>query len=201
MSRSFLASLAIMIVILTLLPVTVGLFGLVQATLFIAMGILALSQGFVWGYGGIMSFGQSAFFGLGGYVYAVAAINLGASTIPLILALLLPAAFAALLGYFMFYGRISDAYVGVITLTVTVILFNVANSTAGDAWRIGQAALGGFNGIPSVPPINVPGNPDDVLDPGGLYIFAAGALVLVYMVLRGLLATRFGLVVVAIREN
>jgi len=31
----------------------------------------------------------------------------------------LPAAFAALLGYFMFYGRISDVYLGVITLTVT----------------------------------------------------------------------------------
>ena len=39
--------------------------------------------------------------------------------------------FAALLGYFMFYGRISDVYLGVITLTVTLILFNFVNSTAG----------------------------------------------------------------------
>ena len=31
----------------------------------------------------------------------------------------------------MFYGRISDVYLGVITLTVTLILFNSVNSTAG----------------------------------------------------------------------
>ncbi|HUC17353.1 MAG TPA: branched-chain amino acid ABC transporter permease [Acetobacteraceae bacterium] len=201
MSRSFLATLALMIVVLAGLPMIAGLFGLVQATLFISMAVLALSQGFIWGYGGIMSFGQSAFFGLGGYAYAIAAIDLGESTLPLALAILVPTLFAALLGYFMFYGRISDAYVGVITLTVTVILFNVANSTAGDAWRIGQAALGGFNGIPSVPPLNVPGQPDNQLSPAALYGVAAVLLVMVYALLRGLLATKFGRVVVAIREN
>ncbi len=201
MSRSFLATLAGLIVVLAALPMLVGLFGLVQATLYISMAVLALSQGFIWGYGGIMSFGQSAFFGLGGYAYAVAAINMGDSTVPFLLAIAVPAAFAALLGYFMFYGRISDAYVGVITLTVTVILFNVANSTAGDVWRIGQAELGGFNGIPSVPPLNIPGAPDSPLDPGQLYGVAAALLVIVYVLLRGVLATRFGRVVVAIREN
>ena len=104
------------------------------------MAMLALSQGFIWGYGGIMSFGQSAFFGLGGYAYAVAAINMGDSTVPVAARRSwCPPLFAALLGYFMFYGRISDAYVGVITLTVTVILFNVINSTAGDAYHIGDA--------------------------------------------------------------
>ena len=201
MSRSFLATTLAMIAVLAALPMLVGLFGLVQATLFISMAVLALSQGFIWGYGGIMSFGQSAFFGLGGYAYAVAAINLGDSTAPFLLAILVPAAFAALLGYFMFYGRISDAYVGVITLTVTVILFNVANSTAGDVWRIGQAELGGFNGIPSVPPLNLPGAPDSPLGPAQLYGVAAALLVIVYVLLRGVLATRFGRVVVAIREN
>ena len=69
---------------------------------------------------------------------------------------LVPAAFAALLGYFMFYGRISDVYLGVITLTVTLILFNSVNSTAGPEFHIGAARLGGFNGIPGIPPLNVP---------------------------------------------
>ena len=143
------------------LPMVSDEFGLVQFTVFVAMAILALSQGFIWGYGGIMSFGQSAFFGIGGYTYAVAVINMGDSTVPALLSILLPAAFAALLGYFMFYGRISDAYVGVITLTVTVILFNVMNSTAGDIYHIGNAQLGGFNGMPSVPPLNWPGDPSE----------------------------------------
>jgi branched-chain amino acid transport system permease protein len=193
--------LAIIFVVMFGLPLVTGLFGLVQATVFIAMAVLALSQGFIWGYGGIMSFGQSAFFGLGGYTYAVAVMNMGDSTIPFFLAILLPAAFAALLGYVMFYGRISDAYVGVITLTVTVILFNVVNSTAGDVYHIGNASLGGFNGMPSIPPLNLPGDPSTPLDPQQLYYVSMGLLVLVYLMLQLILASKFGRVVVAIREN
>ena len=183
--------------ILCALAVTFGLplffdeFGLMQMTVFVAMAVFALSQGFVWGYGGIMSFGQAAFLGLGGYAYAVAAMNMGDSTIPVLLSVMVPALFAALLGYFMFYGRISDAYVGVITLTVTVILFNLVNSTSGDAYRIGAAPLGGFNGIPAVPPLNMPGDPSSPLDPTQLWYAAGGTLILVYVVLRAILASRF----------
>jgi branched-chain amino acid transport system permease protein len=197
----FCAVLAIMLIVLVGLPLVTGLFGLVQATVFIAMAVLALSQGFVWGFGGIMSFGQSAFFGLGGYTYAVAVLNMGDSTTPFFFSILVPALFAALLGYFMFYGRISDAYVGVITLTVTIILFNVANSTAGDAYHIGNAPLGGFNGMPSIPPLNMPGDPSSPLDPQQFYYVSMGLLILVYAMLRGILASRFGRVAVAIREN
>ena len=183
------------------LPLVSDEFGLLQFMVFVAMAILALSQGFIWGYGGIMSFGQSAFFGLGGYTYAVAVINMGDSWGPFLLSMLVPGAFAALLGYFMFYGRISDAYVGVITLTVTVILFNVMNSTAGDIYHIGSAQLGGFNGMPSVPPLNWPGDPSDAFGPAELWYVSAGLLLLVYIALRAFLASRFGRVVVAVREN
>ena len=197
----FLLMLAAGLLLLVGLPMLVDLFGLLQMTVFVAMAVLALSQGFIWGYGGIMSFGQTAFFGLGGYTYAVAVINMGDSTLPLLLSVLAPTLFAALLGYFMFYGRVSDAYVGVITLTVTIILFNVVNSTAGDAYAIGAAPLGGFNGIPSIPPLNMPGDPAAPLDPEQLWYAAMGALILVYALLRALLASRFGRVAVAIREN
>jgi ABC-type branched-subunit amino acid transport system permease subunit len=93
-------------------------------TLYAIFAILALSLAFVWGYGGILCFGHSAFFGLGAYAYAVAVINFGESTAPLLLAMLLPALLAAALGYFMFYARISDIYVGVITLTLTLIFYS-----------------------------------------------------------------------------
>ena len=198
---SFLAMMAIGIVMLLGAPHVLDLFTLLQATVFVAMAVLALSQGFIWGYGGIMSFGQSAFFGLGGYTYAVMVMNLGDSTWAVAGSVALPALFAALLGYFMFYGRISDAYVGVITLTVTIILFSVFNSTAGDAYTIGSAPLGGFNGIPAVPPLNLPGYPDSPLEPEQLWYAAMGCLVLVYALLRWILASRFGRVTVAIREN
>ncbi|HSI40706.1 MAG TPA: branched-chain amino acid ABC transporter permease [Xanthobacteraceae bacterium] len=186
---------------LVLLPFWLDSFSLMQATLFAAIGIFALSQGFLWGYAGILSFGQASFFGLGAYTYAVAAINLGDSTGAIVLAVLIPAGFAALLGYFMFFGRISDAYVGVITLTVSVILYELLNSTSGSQYRIGSAQLGGFNGIPALPPFNVPGEPEEWLTESGMWRVAMGALLLVYVTMRALLATRFGRILVAIREN
>lgn len=198
---SFVAMLGMGLALLIGAPMVFDLFALLQITVFVALAVLALSQGFIWGYGGIMSFGQSAFFGLGGYTYAVMAMNIPETGWAVAGAILLPALFAAALGYFMFYGRISDAYVGVITLTVTIILFSVINSTAGDAYTIGNAPLGGFNGMPAVPPLTIPGNPDMPLEPEQLWYASMGCLVLVYVLLRGILASRFGRVVVAIREN
>src|SRR5258705_3154544 len=130
-----------------------------ELTVYMIMAILALSLALIWGYGGILCFGQSAFFGLGAYTYAIAMFNMGESTLPLLLAIVVPASFAALLGYFMFYGRISDVYLGVITLTVTLILFNSLNSTAGPEFHIGVARLGGFQGISRIPPRQFSGEP------------------------------------------
>jgi len=190
-----------MLVIALGVPLVVDQFGLLQLTVFGAMCILALSLGFVWGYGGILCFGQSAFFGLGAYTYAVTAVNAGESTIATVLAVVVPAVFAALLGYFMFYGRLSDVYLGVITLSVTLIFFNLMNSTAGDAYRVGKARLNGFNGMPSLPTLNVPGLPGRLLDPTETFYLVMACLVVVYVGLHVLLASHFGRVVVAIREN
>ena len=143
----------------------------------------------------------AAFLGLGGYAYAVSMINMGDSTLPILIAILVPTLFAGLLGYFMFYGRISDAYIGVITLTVSVILFQLVNTTSGSQYRIGEAELGGFNGIPAIPALNKLGDAGNPLDNDGIWYAAMGALILVYALLRWVLASRFGRVVVAIREN
>lgn len=182
-------------------PLYVDLFQIMQLTVFAAMAVLALSLGFIWGYGGILCFGQTSFFGLGAYAYAVAAINFGDSTPAILLAILVPVIFAALLGYFMIYGGISDVYLGVITLTVSLILFNLVNSTAGDFYKIGDARLGGFNGMPGVPTFNLPGNPGYILTPEQAWMVTGIALILVYLGLRVLIASSFGRIIIAIREN
>lgn len=183
------------------LPRILELFAIINATVYTAMALLALSLALVWGFGGILSFGQAAFFGLGGYAYAVAALNFGDPWTAVPIALLVPTAAAAALGYLMFYGRISDVYVGVITLTVSLILYNFVNSTAGDQWRIGAAPLGGFNGIPSTPPLTLPGDPTTPLTPEQLLALAIVCLAVCYVACRFLLRTAFGRIVVAIKEN
>jgi urea transport system permease protein len=187
--------------LMIVLPLVLDLFGLLQITLYAIFGILALSLAFIWGYGGILCFGHSAFFGLGAYAYAVAVINIGESTVPLLIAMALPALLAAALGYFMFYARISDIYVGVITLTLTLIFYNCINATAGAAYHIGDAMLGGFNGMPNIPSLNIPFLPDETLEPLGMFLLCSALLLIVYFALHALLATRFGRVLVAIREN
>lgn len=192
---------ALAAVLVAFLPQWLDLFTLLSLTIYLVMALLALSLAFIWGFGGILCFGQAAFFGLGAYAYAIGVLNIGDSTWPVLLAITVPALVAAAMGYFMFYGGISDVYLGVITLAVTLILFNVMNSTSGSEYHIGSALLGGFNGIPAIPTLNMPFNPDRVLEPEMLFQVIGAALILCYLGLRGLLASRFGKVVVAIREN
>lgn len=182
-----------------LVPSFMEAFTVLNFTVYIIMGMLALSLAFVWGMGGIMVLGHSAFFGLGAYAYAIAAVNFGAGWEAIILSMIVPALFAALLGYFMFFGRISDIYVGVITLAVTLILFNLINSTSGPQYKIGKAPIGGYNGITAVPTFDWPNG--SLIDINGMFYLTVGLLIAAYLVIKFYLSTRYGKVTLAIREN
>ncbi len=190
--------LVIALIGIWLLPFIISTYTL---TVLMVYGMLGLSLGLIWGFGGILCFGQAAFFGLGAYTYAIAAINTGESTAPMLLAIIVPAAFAALLGAMIFYGQLTDVYLGVITLVVTLILFRLMNSTAGPQYVIGNARLGGFNGIPGFHTLNIPGQPDRFIWGDGLYHVCAFALLIVFFFVTWLLRTSFGRIAVGIREN
>ncbi len=183
-----------------LAPVTLQLFAIINLTTAIALAILALSLALVWGYGGILCFGQVAFFGLGAYAYTIGAINFGGSTWAILLAVIVASAFAAALGYFIFFGRVSDVYLGVITLTVTLILYSLMRRTSGPEYKIGKALLGGFNGVTS-PPLNLPWDGRAMLFPEQVFYVAMAALIICYLFVGWLVTTHFGRVCVAIREN
>ena len=98
-------------------------------------------------------------------------------------------------------GRLSDVYLGVITLVVTLILFRFINSTAGPQYVIGNARLGGFNGIPGFQTLNVPGNPDAYIWGDSYFHVCAVLLGTVYLLVTVLLRSSFGRIAVGIREN
>ena len=198
LSKDAMATLLAVAILIWAMPLLIGTYTL---TVLIIYGMLGLSLGLIWGFGGILCFGQAAFFGLGAYTYAIAAINIGESTLPMILAILVPAIFATLLGAMMFYGRLTDVYLGVITLVVTLILFKFINSTAGPQYVIGNARLGGFNGIPGFQTLNVPGQPDAYIW-GDSYLYVCAVLMgLVFLLVSALLRSSFGRIAVGIREN
>ena len=84
---------------------------------------MALGLCLVWGYGGTLSFGQTAFFGLSGYTYGVLTLNFGAAygftLVALLASLVFSAAFAAVLGYFLYFGRISGVFLGIVKAAMT----------------------------------------------------------------------------------
>ncbi len=195
---------------LTVIVVTVGLMLLpsyydlafqLDTSIIFVLALLALSMSFLWGYVGILSLGQTAMFGLGGYIYAVMSMNTGETTTAALAGIILPAAFAALLGYFLIWGRISDIYFSVITLVVTLILEKAIRATSGDQFVVGSVRLNGQNGIPGVPPLQVPWDPKVELFIDGVFYLTAGIMMLVYVGLRLLLTSGFGQVLVGLREN
>jgi branched-chain amino acid transport system permease protein len=201
------------------LPVVVTLVGLVLArvqdefqldrsAVWLSYGLLALSLDLVWGQAGIFSFGQTAFFGVAGYTYGVLTINLvdrtGESTTAILGAVVVAATLAALLGYFMFYGRVSDVYLAIITLAATLVLLSFFASTADRRYTIGEARLGGYNGMTGIrDPITLglPGLSSVPLDIEGTYVFMVLLAGTVYVLLTALLRSPFGRVLRAVREN
>lgn len=175
--------------------------------LWISFAICALSLDFLWGRAGIFSFGQNALFGIGGYAYAIIALNLfptsGETLSALLGAGVAGALAAAALGYFLFYGRLSDVYLSIVTLAVTLIIYTVLASTAGPEYRIGEAYLGGFNGIPSLPTIALPAalGIDGELSVRQLLAFAIVLSAALYVVLERLGRGRYGLMMDGLRSN
>lgn len=222
-SARVLASLLLAVPLITV-PYAYKPFTANQLSLFIIYGLLAMSLALIWGHAGIMSFGQTAFFGIGAYAYGIVALNLIKSTgnthWALCAGVLAATLLAAVVAYFMFYGRISDVYAAIITMALTLVLFAFFVSTGGDEWVVGVARIGGFNGLFGqgassqdianfqIPPVTVwlPGMTEPFQfkinrETVSGYYLVAGVSALLFLGATLLLRTRVGRVIVAIREN
>jgi ABC-type branched-subunit amino acid transport system permease subunit len=185
--------------ILAALPQVLSLFQTVQLAVFVIFATLALSLDFIWGIAGILSFGQAALFGIGGYIYGVVGIDFGTTPLGLVAGMLGPAVVAALIGYVAFYGRVGSMYLAVVTLTVTLILYQVMGSTADPKYAIGDARLGGYNGMTNIPSLSLSGGPP--LGPVEYFYVVGGLLFLALMFCVALSRSSFGRILQGIREN
>jgi branched-chain amino acid transport system permease protein len=204
--RAFWSAAAAILAIALVYPVFVDSYDVGSSAYFLCWVFMALGLCLMWGYNGMMSFGQTFFFGLGGYGYGVIEINLGVAhggaMASLVGAMAVTAVAAALLGYFMIYGRIGGMFFGIVTFAVTLALAFFLNQTAGPEWHIGPARLNGFNGMQGMDPLALPWFGGDIdLEGTAFYYFVLALLVVTYLLLRMLVNSRFGNVLVAIRED
>jgi len=200
--RSLSSSIAVpaicAIPVILIAPMLMQPYALAQLCIF---ALLALSLGLIWGYGGILCFGQGAFFGIGAYSYVIFVTNLSLPWTSLALAIVFTMLIAACLGLIMFYGRLGDVYLAVVTLVFTLILNRFMNATAGPEYHIGSARLGGFNGIPGFEMLTLPWSDSMFISDLAYFYICFGILLISWIFCRWLLKCQFGRVMIAIREN
>ncbi len=181
---------------LAILPSFLGPFNIVLGAQILAYSVVALSLQLLWGRAGQLSFGQAAFFGMGAYAYAILGTRdeLNGWYI-LAAALVIPAGTALILGYFLFFGRVRDAYFSIVTLAFVLVANQVVIS-----WR---SVTGGDTGLTRVPGLVLPFGGFEVdftLRNGRYYL---GLLIFSIALFVALLVRRssFGLVLEAIRDD
>jgi branched-chain amino acid transport system permease protein len=165
---------------------------LVLATQIMIVGLFAVSLDLILGYAGIVSLGHAAFFGLGAYTAGL----LGAHgwTEPLS-GLLAAGVTTALFGFCTSFlvVRGQDLTRLMVTLGIGLMLFEAANKAA--------FITGGVDGLSGVVIGKLFGMFEFGLDGKTAFFYTLGVLFLLFIVLRRLVNSPFGLGLIGIREG
>jgi urea transport system permease protein len=190
---------------------------------YLCFALLALSLDLVWGYAGLLSLGHGAFFALGGYamgmylmrqigdrgVYGDALLpdfmvfldwqslpwywlGFDSFAVAALMVLLIPGLLALLFGWLAFRSRVSGVYFSIMTQAMTFALML--------AFFRNEMGFGGNNGLTDFKDLL---GFDLQADTTRSALFAITALLLLgfYTLCRIVLATRFGAVVMALRDE
>ena len=189
---------------------------------YFCLAIAALGIDLIWGYTGVLSMCQAFFFCLGGYGIAMhmllstGSAGIYKNAIPdfmvwnqveklpafwepfhsfgfsLAFALIIPAIFAFIFGYFVFRSRLKGVYFAIITQALALAMWLI--------FLRNETMLGGTNGLTDFK--NILGfqlsNPNTKL---GLYLLSFIFLGLTYWFCRWLVNSKFGKVLIAILDS
>jgi branched-chain amino acid transport system permease protein len=179
------------VLLLLAVPVVAGRFYQYLLTQIFIASLVAVAFNLLLGTTGLLSFGQAAFYGVGAYTVGLLATKAGVSTLPaLLLAPVLAAAVAALIGFFCV--RLSGVHFAMLTLAFGQLVFTVAFKWYG--------FTGGDNGIQGIPVRPLPGG-IEIGSTQAMYYFALFVVGLSVEILRRIRSSPFGSTLKAIREN
>lgn len=205
-------------VLLLLAPAVLSPFRLDLLGKYLCFAIVAVGIGLAWGRGGMLTLGQGVFFGLGGYAMGMHLklreagpgglpdfmVWSGVESLPalwrpfanpvfaLAMVVLLPVTVAVLLGLLVFRQRVRGAYFAVLSQALAAAFVILL---------VGQQGLtGGTNGLTNFQTFFGL----DLYQPGDkriLYLVVAGVLGVVFLVAWQLARSRFGQLLVAVRDG
>ncbi|NTY58816.1 urea ABC transporter permease subunit UrtC [Mycolicibacterium sphagni] len=186
---------------------------------YLCYAIVAAGIGLAWGRGGMLTLGQGVFFGLGAYMMGmhlkiadaevrkqavpdfmqIAGIPalpsywepFASSAFTLAAIVVVPTGIAALLGLGVFKRRVKGAYFAILSQALAAALAILL---------VGQATLGGSNGLNGFRTF-FGFKLSDPVNRQMLYFIAAGTLLVVVAVVRQLMQSRYGELLVAVRDG
>jgi urea transport system permease protein len=189
---------------------------------YVCYALLALSIDLIWGYGGILSLGHGAFFALGGYamgmylmrqigsrgVYAHPVLPdfmvfLNWPELPLywygfqhfpyalLMVVLVPGVLAFVFGWFAFRSRVTGVYLSIITQALTYALML--------GFFRNNFGFGGNNGLTDFKDI-LGFNVQAQGTRAALFAISVLALILAFLLCRMIVTSKFGKVLIAIRD-
>ncbi|NEW25736.1 urea ABC transporter permease subunit UrtC [Nocardia cyriacigeorgica] len=207
------------ILLFAVAPAVLSDFRLNLLAKFLCFAIVAAGIGLAWGRGGMLTLGQGVFFGLGAYIMAMHlqmadAARLGndvpdfmeisgirelpaywqpfaSAPVAIIAILVLPALVAAALGYGVFKRRVKGAYFAILSQALAAALAILLT---------GQQTIGGFTGLSDFRAF-FGFKLTDPVNRQMLFFIAAGTLLAVVAVVRQLMHSRYGELLVAVRDQ
>jgi branched-chain amino acid transport system permease protein len=187
--------LGVVVVVAALAPLVVSEFWLsVILTKSLWLGIVAASLIFLAAFGGMVSLGQVGIYGIAGMAYANLVLADGgnpaewAPWLAVVGALVIATAVG--LGFGVIASRSEGIYFLMITLAFSVLVFYFFSQVT---------QLSGFGGVNNVDLPGLVGNP--VNDPVPLYFVTLVVAVAVFVALRGISRTAFGLGLQGVRDE
>ncbi|MFI7668547.1 urea ABC transporter permease subunit UrtC [Nocardia sp. NPDC049526] len=207
------------ILLFAVAPAVLSDFRLNLLAKFLCFAIVAAGIGLAWGRGGMLTLGQGVFFGIGAYIMAmhlqmadaarlhndvpefmeIAGIRelpsfwrpFASAPVALIGILVLPALIAAALGYGVFKRRVKGTYFAILSQALAAALAILLT---------GQQKIGGFTGLSDFRAF-FGFKLSDPVNRQMLFFIAAGTLLLVVAAVRQLMRSRYGELLVAVRDQ
>jgi len=203
--------------LLVVAPVLLSDFRLSLLAKYLCFAIVAVGIDLAWGYGGMLTLGQGVFFGLGGYAMGMwlKLQDAGPGGLPdfmsysgldhvpwfwrpfssgwvaLTAAIAVPVALATGLGLLIFRQRVRGASFAILTQALAaafvILLVGQQRYTAGTNGLTNMKQLFGYD-------------LDDPANQRALYVVVAVALGAVYLLARQLVSSRYGRLLVAVRD-
>ncbi len=182
------------LVLLVILPFATASYFIKTVTEVLIFGIFAMSLDLLIGYTGLVSFGHAAFFGIGAYAAGYVALRISPNIL-ISMPLALVVVVAAALGIGFFSIRTSGVYFLMLTLAFSQMVYAIV-----DRWTDVTGGSNGLAGIPR-PLIQILGLQLLFEDPTARYFLVLAFFLLSYFVLRWIVNSQFGHVLIGIREN